>query len=63
LHLTHEGRRVVEGAFNRHAAELESGMAVLNASETRELYALLKKLGLFAAGARAATGQRKEITK
>jgi DNA-binding MarR family transcriptional regulator len=63
LHLTHEGRRVIEAAFNRHAAELESAMAVLNASEKRELHAFLKKLGLFAAGTCAVTGQRKEITK
>jgi len=62
LHLTPEGKRVVETAFSRHAAELESGMAVLNLSEKRQLYALLKKLGLFAAGARAETGQRKEIS-
>ena len=63
LHLTPEGRRVVEAAFRRHAAELESAMAVLNASEKRQLHALLKKLGLFAAGARAETGLRKEISK
>jgi MarR family 2-MHQ and catechol resistance regulon transcriptional repressor len=61
LHLTPEGRRVVEAAFRRHATELESAMAVLNVPEKRQLYALLKKLGLFAAGARAKTGQRKEI--
>jgi MarR family 2-MHQ and catechol resistance regulon transcriptional repressor len=63
LHLTPEGRRVVEAAFRRHAAELESAMAVLNVTEKRQLYALLKKLGLFAAGARAETGQRMEISK
>jgi len=63
LHLTLEGRRVVEAAFRRHAAELESAMAILNLSEKRHLYALLKKLGLFAAGARAETGQKKEIFK
>jgi MarR family transcriptional regulator, 2-MHQ and catechol-resistance regulon repressor len=63
LHLTPEGRRVVESAFNRHAAELESAMAVLNPSEKRQLYALLKKLGLFAAAAGAETGQQKEISK
>jgi MarR family 2-MHQ and catechol resistance regulon transcriptional repressor len=49
LKLTAEGRRVVEEAFGRHAAELESAMAVLNQSEKRELHGLLKKLGLFAA--------------
>jgi MarR family 2-MHQ and catechol resistance regulon transcriptional repressor len=53
LHLTPEGRQVVEEAFRRHATELESAMTVLNPSEKRRLYALLKKLGLFAAGDRA----------
>jgi MarR family 2-MHQ and catechol resistance regulon transcriptional repressor len=51
LKLTPEGRGVVEEAFSRHAAELESAMAVLNQNEKRELHSLLKKLGLFAAGA------------
>jgi MarR family 2-MHQ and catechol resistance regulon transcriptional repressor len=55
LKLTPEGRRIVEKAFSRHAAELESGMAVLNASERRQLHGLLKKLGLFVAGAAAET--------
>jgi MarR family transcriptional regulator, 2-MHQ and catechol-resistance regulon repressor len=63
LGLTPEGRQVIETAFRRHATELESAMAVLNPSEKRELYALLKKLGLFAAGLRAETGQQKEISK
>jgi len=63
LHLTVEGRRVVETAFRRHAAELESAMAVLSQSEKRELFGLLKKLGLFAAGAGAETRQKKEISK
>src|ERR1700676_5461318 len=61
LHLTPEGRREEESAFSRHAAELESATAGLKPSEKRRLYALLKKLGLFATGARAETGQRKEI--
>ena len=61
LHLTPDGRRVVEKAFSRHAAELESAMAVLTQSEKRQLRALLKKLGLFAAGIRTETGPRKEI--
>jgi MarR family 2-MHQ and catechol resistance regulon transcriptional repressor len=51
LKLTPEGRRIVEKAFSRHAAELESAMAVLNAGEKRQLHVLLKTLGLFAAGA------------
>jgi MarR family 2-MHQ and catechol resistance regulon transcriptional repressor len=63
LDLTPEGRRVVEMAFRRHTAELESAMAVLNPSEKRQLYALIKKLGLFAAGLHTETGQQKEISK
>ena len=62
LKLTPEGRRIVERAFSRHAAELESAMAVLNQSEKRQLHGLLKTLGIFAAGRDAETG-RKEISK
>jgi MarR family 2-MHQ and catechol resistance regulon transcriptional repressor len=61
LQLTPQGKRVVETAFRRHVAELTSAMVVLNPSEMQHLHALLKKLGLFAAGALAETGQRKEI--
>src|SRR6266404_1401214 len=39
LELTPEGRRVVESAFRRHAAELESAMAILSQSEKRSLHA------------------------
>jgi len=63
LHLTPEGQRVVEVAFRRHAAELDSAMAVLKPSEKRQLYGLVKKLGLFAAGAIAETVRQKEISK
>jgi len=52
LELTLEGKRVVETAFRRHAAELQAAMAVLNNAEKRQLHGLLKKLGLFAAEAR-----------
>src|SRR6204780_502135 len=51
LKLTPEGKRTGEKAFSRHAAELESAIAVLNQSEKRHLHGLLKKVGLFAAGA------------
>ena len=61
LELTQEGMRVVETVFRRHAEELESGMAVLNPSEKRQLYALLKKLGLFAAGAGAETANGRKF--
>ncbi len=58
--LTPEGKRVVEAAFRRHAAELEAAMAVLTGAEKRQLHGLLKKLGLFAAGAE--TGKNTETT-
>ena len=59
LRLTREGKRVVEAAFQRHAAELEASMTVLTQPEKRQLYALLKKLGIWAA---AQTGPRKEMS-
>ena len=49
LKLTPAGKRIVEAAYGRHAADLESAMTVLNPTEKQELRALLKKLGLFAA--------------
>jgi MarR family 2-MHQ and catechol resistance regulon transcriptional repressor len=49
LKLSPKGRAVVEDAFGRHAADLESAMAVLTQREKRNLRALLKKLGRFAA--------------
>jgi MarR family 2-MHQ and catechol resistance regulon transcriptional repressor len=49
LELTPEGKCVVEAAFERHSAELEAAMAILNAQEKRQLHGLLKKLGHFAA--------------
>lgn len=63
LHLTPAGRRVVQTAFRSHAAELESAMAVLSPSEKRQLHALLKRLGLFAAGASTEPAVEKNATK
>ena len=54
LKLSPKGRSVVGAAFARHAADLETVMAVLNQREKRQLYDLLKRVGLFAAAARAA---------
>jgi MarR family 2-MHQ and catechol resistance regulon transcriptional repressor len=54
LKLSPKGRSVVEAAFTRHAADLETIMAVLNQREKRQLHDLLKRVGLFAAAARAA---------
>jgi MarR family transcriptional regulator, 2-MHQ and catechol-resistance regulon repressor len=58
LHLTAEGKRVVEAAFRGHAATLEQAMEILSEDEKRQLQQLLKKLGLFAAGN---GGQKTEI--
>ena len=54
LKLSPKGRSVVEAAFTRHAADLEAVMAVLDQREKRQLHDLLKRVGLFAAAARAA---------
>ena len=59
LELTPKGKRVVESAFERHARELETAMSSLNGAEKRQLYGLLKKLGLFA----AASKNSKTITR
>jgi MarR family 2-MHQ and catechol resistance regulon transcriptional repressor len=48
LKLSPKGRAAVEEAFRRHAADLESAMAILTIREKRQLRALLKKLGRFA---------------
>ncbi len=53
LKLSPKGRAVVQDAFRRHAADLESAMAVLTQREKRQLRALLKKLGQFAAATEA----------
>ena len=54
LKLNPKGRALVEAAFARHATDLETAMAVLNQRGKRQLHDLLKKVGLFAAAARAA---------
>jgi MarR family 2-MHQ and catechol resistance regulon transcriptional repressor len=51
LELTPSGRRVIERIFREHAAEFESIVSVLNDSEKSQVYASLKKLGLYAAAA------------
>ncbi len=60
LKLSPKGRAVVEAAFRRHAADLETVMAVLDEREKRQLHDPLKKVGLFAAAVRA--GARRRIT-
>jgi MarR family 2-MHQ and catechol resistance regulon transcriptional repressor len=62
LELTPKGKRVVEQAFRRHAAELEAAMEILNGPEKLQLHGLLKKLGLFAAEAHAEPGNDSTTT-
>ena len=49
LKLSPKGRAAVQSAFLRHAADLEAAVAVLTHREKRQIRALLKKLGRFAA--------------
>jgi MarR family 2-MHQ and catechol resistance regulon transcriptional repressor len=48
VQLTAKGQGVIECAFNRHAADMEQTMAVLEPAERVQLVHLLKKLGFFA---------------
>ena len=48
VELTLEGKQVATACFERHAKDLEALMSVLSAKEKHQLYASLKKLGLFA---------------
>jgi MarR family 2-MHQ and catechol resistance regulon transcriptional repressor len=45
LHLTTNGRRMIEGAYAVHAANLERIAAILHPKERSELVRLLKKIG------------------
>ena len=49
LVLTERGRELAESLYRTHAEQLKSVTAALDDAETKELYRLLKKLGLFAA--------------
>lgn len=46
LELTADGRRLIEGAFGKHARDLDGLMSVLDEREKKSVYASLKKLGL-----------------
>jgi MarR family transcriptional regulator, 2-MHQ and catechol-resistance regulon repressor len=48
VHLTSEGKRVAAAYFEKHARDLEDLMLVLSEKEKEQVYASLKKLGLFA---------------
>ena len=49
LVLTKKGRELADSLYNAHADQLTTVMSALDDAETKELYRLLKKLGLFAA--------------
>ena len=63
LKLSPKGRAAAKDAFSRHAEELESAMAVLTHPEKRQLRALLKKLGRFAAAAGAKEKRKGKETR
>ena len=45
VHLTDKGRTLIETAFRKHAADMETVTASLSAAEKKSLLDLLKKLG------------------
>ena len=45
VHLTASGRRMIEDAFVRHSADIETATAVLNEKERETAIRLLRKLG------------------
>lgn len=53
VHLTAAGRRLIERAFAKHAAEMEAASACLTPAERRDLGRLLKKFGTAQATSRA----------
>ena len=57
VELTQEGKRVAAAYFKKHARDLEDLMSVMSAKEKRQVYASLKKLGLFAAQRLGGAGQ------
>ena len=48
LHLTMNGRRLIESAYAEHARKLEEIVEVLSAAERTDLVRLLKKIGIHA---------------
>ena len=55
VELTDPGRRLIEDLFPRHAADIARTMAGLTDDELRQLGVLLRKLGIAAAQAEAAS--------
>jgi len=64
IHLTPQGKQLVEKVFEAHSRDLEELMAVLGEEERAELYELLKKVGLAAAAApRNSDGNSEVLSK
>jgi DNA-binding MarR family transcriptional regulator len=49
VQLTVEGKRLAASCFERHAKDLAELMSALSVKEKKQVYRLLKKLGLLAA--------------
>jgi MarR family 2-MHQ and catechol resistance regulon transcriptional repressor len=49
VQLTVEGKRLAASCFERHAEDLDELMSALSVKEKKQVYRLLKKLGLLAA--------------
>jgi MarR family transcriptional regulator, 2-MHQ and catechol-resistance regulon repressor len=50
LELTREGRKLIKKVLTEHLGELQTWVSVLKEKEMEQAYAVLKKLGLHAAG-------------
>ncbi len=48
VHLTESGKRLIEQAFQQHAADVAETIGILRTAEQKELVRLLKKVGLWA---------------
>ena len=62
LVLTEKGSQLADALYKAHAEQLETAMSALDDAEIRELYRLLKKLGLFAAEELKKAEKRKQLT-
>lgn len=63
VHLTSEGRKLIQEAFADHETAMENACAGLTPDERSQAITLLKKLGLSAAGTRSAPGAGAAKTK
>jgi MarR family transcriptional regulator, 2-MHQ and catechol-resistance regulon repressor len=61
IELTPEGKRLIQASFKQHLKDLESAASPLNAEERRQLYTLVKKLGLHAEAIRDNGQNRKSV--